>query len=401
MDADVRPIGSILEAAHMGGFKTGLVATSRITHATPAAYCAHVAGRQSENTIAKHQIGQTHPLGSVVDLLMGGGRQQYLPEKEGGKRTDNVNLINWAKNKGFKYASDKSGLDEYTKASGKVPLPFLGLFASSHMAFELDRNPEKEPSLLEMTKVALKSLGDASSKGANGYFIMIEASRIDHAGHSNDIAGHVHDVLMYNEVMAYLKKYVSEHPDTQLLSAADHETGGITLKSDYNPAILARATQTTEYLEDKFSKYKGNDKAGYLKNTILPAYGFPNASDANVSKYMGIFNKDGVSKMGHTIVLEFAKSAGINWSTGGHSAVDVVLYGFAVGEPYTQMKALMSSHVDNTKLPKYIEKVLGVSMDKVTAALRAKGTTWIGKRDLEGAKRAAMAAAEAHMHSHN
>lgn len=385
----------------MSGFKTGLIATSRITHATPAAYCAHVADRNSENEIASHQIGYTHPLGSVVDLLMGGGRGQYLPKKDGGKRTDDVNLINWAKDKGFKYASDKSGMDEYTKESGKVPLPFLGLFSSSHMAYELDRNPEKEPSLLEMTQVALKSLGEASSTGNNGYFIMIEASRIDHAGHANDIAGHVHDTLMYNEVMAYLKKYISEHPDTQLLSAADHETGGITLKSGYNPAVLAKATQTTEYLEEQFSEYKDDDKAAYLKSTILPAYGFPSPSDAVVNKYMGIFNKDGLSKMGNAIVLDFAKSAGINWSTGGHSAVDVVLYGFAVGKPYAQMKAQMSSHVDNTKLPKYIEKVLGVSLDKATAALRANGTSWIGKRDLEAAKRAAMEAAEAHMHSHN
>lgn len=384
----------------MSGFKTGLIATSRITHATPGAYAAHVAFRDSENDIANHQIGFTHPLGSVVDLLLGGGRRHYLPKKEGGVRTDDVNLINWAKGKGFKYASDKSDFAEYTKGNGIVPLPFLGLFASSHMDYEMDRNPEKQPSLLEMTQVALKTLGKASSKSKNGYFIMIEASRIDHAAHANDIAAHVHDILMYNEVIAYLKKFVSQNPDTQLISAADHETGGITLIDKYNPAVLAKATQSTEYLEAKFSKYEGSDKAAFLKSTILPAYGLTNASDADVDRYMGIFKKDGVAKMGIAILHDFAESAGINWSTDYHSAVDVVLYGFAVGNALTQMKQQIGRNVNNIELPRYIEKVLGVSLDKTTQALRKNGTDWVGKNP-KAAKREAMEAAANHLHGHH
>ena len=127
------PVGSILVAAHLEGFKTGLVVTSRITHATPACYCASVLDRDSENEIAGQQIGYTHPLGSFVNILMGGGRRHYLPTEEGGNREDGVNLIDWATSEGFTYAGDKSDLDE-SLVDGKLPLPYLGLFKSSDMS---------------------------------------------------------------------------------------------------------------------------------------------------------------------------------------------------------------------------------------------------------------------------
>ncbi|KAG8420113.1 hypothetical protein J3459_011362 [Metarhizium acridum] len=339
IDSDVKPVASILEAAHLEGFKTGLVVTSRVTDATPAGYCAHVMDRRLEDEIASHQIGQKHPLGSV--------------------------------GQGFSYASDKGGLEVFSRDLGKVPVPFLGLFADSHMAYELDRDNEKEPSLLQMTQVAIKSLADATKSGQKGFFIMIEASRIDHAGHANDVAAHVHDIAMYYQVMSFLKKYVAENPDTQLLSAADHETGGLTLASGYNPAMLQRANHTSEYLERAFSLYRGPDRATYLKDVILPQYGLLSASEKDVKKYLGILKRDGVSDMGAAIRSDFAKSVGVKWATDGHSAVDVPLYGFTgADKSYTQMKAYLGPHADNTQLARYIEQALGINLDKATEALR-------------------------------
>ncbi|EFY88380.1 hypothetical protein J3459_011340 [Metarhizium acridum] len=371
IDSDVKPVASILEAAHLEGFKTGLVVTSRVTDATPAGYCAHVMDRRLEDEIASHQIGQKHPLGSVVDLIMGGGRRHYQTQRMGGNGTDYADLITWAKGQGFSYASDKGGLEVFSRDLGKVPVPFLGLFADSHMAYELDRDNEKEPSLLQMTQVAIKSLADATKSGQKGFFIMIEASRIDHAGHANDVAAHVHDIAMYYQVMSFLKKYVAENPDTQLLSAADHETGGLTLASGYNPAMLQRANHTSEYLERAFSLYRGPDRATYLKDVILPQYGLLSASEKDVKKYLGILKRDGVSDMGAAIRSDFAKSVGVKWATDGHSAVDVPLYGFTgADKSYTQMKAYLGPHADNTQLARYIEQALGINLDKATEALR-------------------------------
>ncbi|KAJ6784798.1 hypothetical protein PWT90_08268 [Aphanocladium album] len=403
VDEAGQPVASVLEAAHLSGFKTGLIATSRITHATPACYCSHVLNRNSENEIAAQQIGYTHPFGAYLDLLLGGGRRQYLPKKAGGKRTDDVDLIAWAKEKGgYTYAADRAAFDGAAAAgddSKVLPLPFLGLFASSHMAYELDRDDDKEPSLLDMTKAALASLEAASQGAEQGYFIMIEASRIDHAGHSNDAPGHIRDILMYNEVMAYLQDYVAARPDTQLLSAADHETGGLTLPGKWDPRPLAAATRTSEHLVDLLGKYKGDDAKGYLKTELLPQYGLSNATDEVVDGMMDTYKKSGSDALIVAMGKALAGKAGINWSTTGHTSVDVNLYGAAGGKQLGRMKALIGGNRDNTELPKYVEKVLGVSMANATAQLRLKETSWVQRRgELDEIKRLANIAAWNHMH---
>src|SRR4051812_31593080 len=161
-----------------------------------------------------------------------------------------------------------------------------------HMSYEIDRQDSLEPSLLEMTKTALTSLENATKKSRRGispsvhssqfltrnlkltfpgYFIMIEASRIDHAGHSNDPVGHLHDTIQYNEVMDFVRSWIDKHPDTTMLSAADHECGGLTLPG-YNPLILKAANASAEALGSAFSKYTGPDPASFLKTVIFPSY---------------------------------------------------------------------------------------------------------------------------------
>ncbi|OAA71646.1 Alkaline phosphatase-like, alpha/beta/alpha [Cordyceps fumosorosea ARSEF 2679] len=398
VDDDGKPVASVLEAAHLSGFKTGLIATSRITHATPACYCSHVLSRDSENEIAAQQIGQTHPFGAYLDLILGGGRRQYLPRSAGGQRTDGVDLVAWAKEKGYQYAADRAALDAATVTGGRVPLPFLGLFASSHMAYELDRDGAKEPSLLDMTKLALASLEEASKGSQQGYFIMIEASRIDHAGHSNDGPGHVHDILMYNQVMTHLKEHVAAHPDTQLLSAADHECGGLTLPGRWDPRPLAAATRTSEHLVNLLAAYKGGDQRGYFKTELLPQYGLADATDAATDALLATYKARGSTALVVAMGQELARRAGIDWSTTGHTSVDVNLYGAAKAQ--AGMAAAIGGNRDNTELPRYVERALGVNMANATARLRAHGEgAWVQRRDeLPAIKRAANLAAWNHMH---
>ena len=331
---------------------------------------------------------------------MGGGRQMYIPRDVGGRRTDGVNLIDWATEEGYTYAADKSDFDEALE-EGLLPMPFLGLFTSSHMAYELDRNPENEPSLLEMTETAIKTLVDATEDSEKGYFIMIEASRIDHAGHANDAAGHVHDTLMFNEVMAYLKEHVSEHPDTQLLSAADHECGGLTLNDGWDPTVVAKAQNTAEFLSSKFNSEVGDDVAAYLRDTLLPLAGVTWASDEDIAHFVEVYEADGTSAMGLAILNVFAEEAGVNWSTGGHTAADIQLHGYVADRhAYEYMKHEIGSNRPNTELAKYVEKVLGLSLSNVTESLRADGVDWVQKRDqLDAIKREARSAKLHHNHS--
>lgn len=209
---------------------------------------------------------------------------------------------------------------------------------------------------------------------------MIEASRIDHAGHANDAVGHIHDTLMYNEVMAFVKEYIDFHPDTQLLSAADHECGGLTLEDNYNPVALQSSNSTTEALGSLFESHEG-DKADYLRNELLPAYGLSNVSDDDVQTLLQVAEEDGVSAMGIAAGNLLAAEAGLHWSTDGHTAVDVLLHGYASKDGLAIMKEIVGKNNDNTELALYIEQALDLNLQNATATLQSYGSDWIGRRD--------------------
>jgi alkaline phosphatase len=222
---------------------------------------------------------------------------------------------------------------------------------------------------------------------------MVEASRIDHAAHANDPVGHLHDTLQYNEVVDYVRRWINRHPDTQMLSAADHECGGLTLVQEgYNPLILKAANSTVEALASVFSKYTGNDAAGFLRTDIYPRYGISNPTAAEIAQLVPLKNSGSFT---NALGRQLSSRAGINWATAQHSAVDVSLFGYAAGDDNKLLRGEMGGNWDNTQLPGYIEKVLGVRVRDATAALRKNGTSWVGKRDLEMEKRSE------HSHSHN
>ncbi len=249
------------------------------------------------------------------------------------------------------------------------------------------QNPKSEPSLLEMVETALTSLDRATNWGRKGYFLMIEASRIDHAGHANDAVGHLHDTIMYNDVMKYVKEWIDKHPDTMMLSAADHECGGLTLNG-FNPIPLKNAKMSTEHAQRLWNTYNGTDKRSYLRNTILPGYGLADLSDNEVD---AIYKNN---KLGADLSKALSKKAGVNWSTGGHTASDITLHGYGAGWRGGNLKADMAGHWDNTQLPGYIEGVLKLKMSKVTEKLRKGSQDWVGKRDLSAEER------DAHVHNH-
>lgn len=227
---------------------------------------------------------------------------------------------------------------------------------------------------------------------------MIEASRIDHAGHANDAVAHIHDTLMFNSVLAYIKQYIDSHPDTHLLSAADHECGGLTLEDGYNPTALQGANHTFEYLGQLFGDYRG-DKGSYLKDKLLPMYGLLDVSSDNIEALVKIARDRGVGALGVAAGNLLASEAGLHWSTEGHTAADVVLYGYANKDALRAMKDLIGRNINNNDIPLYIEEVLGLSLADTTRALRKDGVDWVGRRDeLHLIKRAGKARARGHDH---
>ncbi|KGB80602.1 alkaline phosphatase [Rhodovulum sp. NI22] len=211
------------------GKSVGAVSTARITHATPAAVYAKTANRNWEGAvpdectdskdIATQLIDQMEA--GVIDLAMGGGRRYFVPEgattNEGGEgdRTDDVNLIDRAEGAGMQYAWNTATFEGLT-LDGTTPV--LGLFNDSHMEYEADRAEDDEPSLADMTRAAIEFL----SQNENGYYLEIEAGRVDHANHDGNAYRTMVDGVAFADAVA-LADELTDDEDTLIIVTADHE----------------------------------------------------------------------------------------------------------------------------------------------------------------------------------
>ncbi|MEW7863981.1 alkaline phosphatase [Aeromonas diversa] len=212
---------TLLELAKQAGRATGVVTTTRITHATPAATYAHICNRDLENDIAAQLVpggaGFNSTLGDGVDVVLGGGSRHFLPTSAKGKRSDGRNLISEMQAQGYQFVSSESEL-----AAASTDKKLLGLFGSSHMNYELDRK-SGEPSLAEMTVSALKHL----KKNTRGYFLMVEGGRIDHALHDTNAKRALVDTVAFNGAIQAaideVKKSDPELKNTLIVVTADHD----------------------------------------------------------------------------------------------------------------------------------------------------------------------------------
>jgi len=226
---DFTPCGTVLEAAKRAGYATGLVVTTDITDATPACFASHVNFRVQNDEIALQEIGQG-PLGRVVDLMLGGGRCHFLPNSSAEScRQDGVDVIDMARQSGWTYVDDRAGFDALQQGRN-LTLPTLALLAGGDFPYEIDRRMVNHvyPSLSEMTTTALEALELATQDGDKGFFLMIEGSLIDHAGHQNDPAAQVHEVLEYDKAFRTVVDFIGRsESEVVLVATSDHETGGL------------------------------------------------------------------------------------------------------------------------------------------------------------------------------
>ncbi len=216
---------TLLESAKAKGLSTGVVTTTRVTHATPAATYAHICHRDLENDIAAAVVpggtGYNSALGSTgLDVLLGGGKQFFIPFKDGGKRADGRDLVAEMKAKNYLYAGTSA---ELSAIDGTKTDKLFGLFTSSHMSYDLDRDPAKEPSLADMTTKAMDVLG----RNSKGYFLMVEGGRIDHALHETTAKKALQDTLAFdNAIKAAIAKAKISDPElknTLIVVTADHD----------------------------------------------------------------------------------------------------------------------------------------------------------------------------------
>ncbi|KAJ2485306.1 vacuolar alkaline phosphatase [Coemansia sp. RSA 2050] len=362
---DEKPCGTVLEAAKLKGYTTALISTSRITHATPASFAAHVVHRDMESLIAQQLIGD-NTIGNKVDLIFGGGQCQFWPNTtKGSCRTDTLDVWALAKDNGYSTLESRAAFDALTP---KTKLPTVGLFTPSHMSYEIDRNPSLEPSLAEMTVKALEILSENTKHSSQGFFIMIEGARIDHAGHDNDPAAHLRDIVQYWETVAAVRRFVDKNRDTAMVGTSDHETGGLALGMEHDylwyPEYLKPVKKSAEVICRELSKIAVDERDSFVRNTVIPSYlGVSNVTDADVASVLRAAAATGSTKCKLAVGLIVSRLAHISWSTDGHSAVDVGLYAHGRGTEK------LRGNYDNTQVGEFLRDYLQVDLEPVTRRL--------------------------------
>ncbi|KAJ5492736.1 Repressible alkaline phosphatase [Penicillium diatomitis] len=388
---DHSPCGTVLEAAKLAGYHTGLVVTTRITDATPACFASHANLRQYEDSIAEQEAGE-HPLGRVVDLILGGGRCHFLPNStDGSCRADDRDIVDVATQNGFHYLQDRAGFDAL-KGGADAKLPLMGLFAEKDIPYEIDRRSQNDvyPSLEEMARTALTTLSEATRDSEQGFFLMIEGSRIDHAGHGNDPAAQVHEVIAYDKAFAAVLEFL-EKDDTPgiLVGTSDHETGGLaaarqlhTTYPEYlwHPRVLANAQHSSEYAGAKWTEYlsqngKHSDdkKKSFIRKILLEKdLGITDATDEEIDALLHL--EAGVYP-NYVFADMISRRAQIGWSTHGHSAADVNIYASSSKNAWP----LVGNH-ENTDVGKFLAEYLDLDVNAVTKRLQS-AASWTASSD--------------------
>lgn len=331
VDTNKQSVETLLEAAKAKGMVVGMVVTSRVTHATPASFAAHVDSRHKEEEIASQYVNNKN-----LDFLLGGGKSKFTNEQ-----------LQEMRSSGYAVVEDEEGLDSYyreNESSGKLKL--FGIFAEHHLAYSVDRHRTKEPSLSKMVDTILKLLSKNPIAQKNGFFLMVEGSRIDHAAHLNDPGAMVHDAIEFDQTVKIVKDFTSHHKSTAMISAADHGTGGLAIGVhgiyEWQPSVLQQTKMSTEYMRVHYfntaieaCKNENRGCHGTLFRSaqhVLSKYNNINVDDEIEKKLwkaindLIYFNHSDADLLRHAIASIISEKAQVGWSTSGHVATDVNLY---------------------------------------------------------------------------
>ena len=205
INAEKKKLKTILEMLNSKGYLSGIVATSSVTHATPAAFYSHIDSRYKEIEIANQLVN------SSVNISLGGGQEFFDLDEL--KKTHHL-------------LTNKESLKKNFITSKRI----IGLFDKDGIV----RSPDK-PSQREMTDFALEQL---KNNKCSGFFLMTEGSQIDWAAHDNNIVKMIEEFKDFDETIMDLINFVTEDQETLLIITADHETGGLKILNQKNGFAL-------------------------------------------------------------------------------------------------------------------------------------------------------------------
>ncbi len=359
------PIASVLEAAKSKDMATGIVVTCRISHATPAGFASHVSSRAWDNDIIEQMVYNN------IDVVFGGGARHLIPVENPytttfghvwkGKRTDGEDLMQVLRDRGYNFVDNKD--DMQALKEGKV----WGLFDDSHLEPDIDRKyfGDHQPSIAEMTAKAIELL----SQDRDGFFLHVEGSQVDWAGHANDPIYMVTDFLAFDEAVKVACDFAERDGHTLVLAFPDHKTGGMKIGQYYYPV--------------GYTKTKIADLVGPLEGMTITSAGLVKmmAGDYSItniqSKILEFWSLD-ITAAETQEILDYQVSAGVSldyaishiisknytvigWTTHGHNGETVPLWSHGADLP--------GGIIDDTELATIAADAMGADLSRLSDRL--------------------------------
>lgn len=395
MDPDAtKPYTSLAEAAKAKGMKVGVVSSVSIDHATPAVFYAHTSSRNNYEEIGEYLLN------SDFDYFAGGGfrvnkyNSETYADLSNEERYELVEATAVAN--GFTFANTRDEFNALKRRSGRTIAINPYLDGSNAMPYALNRMSADGPgekyegsiSLAEFTKKGIKLL-----KNRKGFFMMVEAGKIDWACHANDARAAIDDTIAFDNAVAEAVKFAKKHPfETLIVVTGDHECGGMTLGfagTGYGSYYEKMVNQTIAY--DDFGGVVAEYKASHTNmdidadmwQIILDTYGMDGTSmtsdtDDDLTEYeislledafdqtMGYGNDNpadenkllygGYDPLTVTLTHLLNRKSGMTWTSYKHTAVPVPVLAKGPGA------RLFDGYYDNTDVAKKIARIMRVNI---------------------------------------
>lgn len=353
VDLEQENTKTVLEAAKEKGLSTGLVATSQINHATPAAYGTHDESRNNYDAIADDYYDDMIQGEHKVDVLLGGGTDFF--------ERDDRNLTEEFKKDGYDYVTTTEELMNTTNDQ------ILGLFAPVGLDKAIDR-PEEQPSLEAMTTSALEAL----SENEEGFFLMVEGSQIDWAGHDNDVVAAMSEMEDFEKAYEKAIEFAEKDGETLVVTTADHSTGGFSIGEGgpykWDPSVIHAAKRTPDYMAKQIV-----EEGAEIKATLNEHIDFE-VTEEEVSAVNEAMEKaaedEKMTEVDNAIEAIFNERSGTGWTTDGHTGVDVPVYAYGPGSEFFE------GFIDNTDNAENIFKLLGLKKTEEGAPLADTSTSY-------------------------
>ncbi|ADD67677.1 Alkaline phosphatase [Denitrovibrio acetiphilus DSM 12809] len=367
---DGTKVDSLMEIAESKGWVTGIVTTTRLTHATPAVFASHNISRDNENEIAAEMTQ------SGAEYIAGGGYRHFVP-KDGSlksKRKDDKDLVKELAQMGYKtFVGEKnepSYFRNYVPAKGdKV----FAAFSYSHAPYEVDRiykDMSSTPSIAEMTEKGIQVLAGHDKP----FFMMVEGGRIDHACHANDVLGSIMDTVAFDKAIGEALAFYNQHPDeTLIVVVGDHETGGLGLGFAKNYFLkIEKLDKVRRSIDDSMAKAYTGDKESFVK-FVEQYYGLADmTTDERVKLLLAMEAQDkganeASSYGGYTptqiaVAHILSERANIQWTTFAHTGTQIPMSAVGVGaEQFVGFK-------DNTEIAQTLASLLNFRLADVKVA---------------------------------